>query len=210
MISQAARFAALARPKKGRPLKPNVNRYPCGDIREENPEAVQATALDARVRLTLGVDHWQKIRETPKAAKKARDRMKDPDHGCALGRLVIAERMESGMGLSREQFEIGRKYATMRIRHAKVMGFAPITPKSPAMVMVAKETGDGTELPEEEIMRIRRQYGDVHARLADIGAGYSRPTPQHVIDAVCLENADPTPHELRILRVALNSLRRIL
>jgi hypothetical protein len=209
-LTSTARFAALAKPRKGRPPKTDVSRFTCGKVREEDPNAVKSVALEARVRRALGVDAWKDIRDTPKRLKALREKLDDSDYGSALGLLVLAERQEPGRGITRDQYDYGVKWATLHCRYSRLMGFASVTPKSPGIALIAKETGDGAEPDEEVIMAVRRQWADCFRELQDVSIGHGKPSPYDMLFRVCLEDVDPVaPTELGNLRIALNALRRV-
>jgi len=198
-MNQAARFAALARPKKGRPPY------------AEKPESVTQTAEEARVRQLLGVETWKTARTDPKIMRKSRARVARQFNGYPLGLLLLQDDAEDGSGINFDQHEIGIAYGEMRIRHARIMGFSVPHPKSPAFAMVAKETGDGRALDEQVVAHIRRVYGNVRSALSYADQGYDKPTPSALLDAVVLHDYMPDgQRELGRLRVALNVVRRAM
>ena len=194
-LTSTARFAALARPKKGRPPY------------AEKPDAVTQTAEEARIRKLMGVETWIAAKDDPKAMRKARSKVASGLAGYPLGLLRLQDMQDVGTGISQDQHDDGMRYGAMRVRHSRIMGFAPLSPKTPALALVAKETGDGSQADDETVMKIRREYADAYSALADYSKGYDRPTPMQILEAVVLHDFMPrTPSELGNLRVALNVL----
>jgi hypothetical protein len=206
MISQAARFAALARPKKGRPLKPDALRDARGIARAEKPEAVTATGQEARVRHILGVETWVKVRTDPKAMKRARAKVAAQYHGYELGRLVLANDAEPGTGISLAQHDAGMDWLALHLDYLAVMGFPPPV-RSPSAEPHIKRTGDAA-VSDERAARIVARYNAVKSRIWQQAVGHVGRHPWLVLQDVIVEDRYD-PRALGNLRLALNVIGRV-
>jgi hypothetical protein len=204
-LTSAARFAALARPKKGRPLKPDAIRDASGIVRAEKPEAVTATGQEARVRRLLGIDTWTKARKDPKAMKKARAKVAAQYHGYQLGLLVLANDAEAGTGITLAQHDAGMDWLALHLDYLAVMGFPPPV-RSPSAEPHIKRTGDATT-SDERAARIAARYNTIKSKIWQQAVGHVGRHPWLVLQDVLIEDRYE-PRHLGNLRLALNVLAR--
>jgi hypothetical protein len=204
-LTSAARFAALAKPKRGRPVKTDVLRHPCGDIRAEKPEAVTATAQEARVRRLLGVETWTKVRKDPKAMKKARAKVAAQYHGYQLGLLALANDAEPGTGISLAQHDAGMDWLALHLDYLAAMGF-PAPVRSPSAEPHIKRTGDDPT-SDKRAARVAARYNTIKSRIWQQSVGHVGRHPWLVLQDVLVDDRYE-PRNLGNLRVALNVLMR--
>ena len=94
------------RPRKlGVPRDPRTGRIASGFDRQ-SPEAIKATAEEARIRQLLGVDVYLTAQRKGRL-EEARKRVSDPLLGSALGRFFYAKEID------RDQYEAGVWFAEL-------------------------------------------------------------------------------------------------
>jgi hypothetical protein len=186
--------------RRGRKPKSDVSRFPCGKVREENPESVIAVAVAHRVR--DGVKYEDAVVRDERTRQVVGA---NPLAGFTLGRLYQRGRADDAGGISRAQYEAGCMYAQIVHQHAAIMGYSLGSPKSPGF-----ESVGGVSLrpePDEEvILRARRKFSDCYRALMDVGKelGVGTRVATITYDA-CLDRA--TFVSLQVDEAALGNLR---
>ena len=194
----------------GRKRKPNVARFPSGQIREELPEHVIAVALAPRLR--DGLDYEDTVVRDERSGKIIRA---NQDAGHTLGRLRLLGASDPG-GISERQYHVGMSYAHVVRRHASIMGYALGSPKSPGFELVAAGLSLAKEPEEDEILRTRRQFSDCYRVLMDagkyMGAGTRVATVTYdaCLDRITFAGLQRDSISLGNLKVGLNELGRVL
>lgn len=189
--------------KRGRPRKPNVSRFPSGQIRAENPEAVMDTVLNARKRHHSARDVV--LREA--GGGKVSIAASDPLWGSALGRLRSAG---GETGITRDQFDAASAWGDLYARYCHMMGFSSPNAKSVALIGAMGGMSCAPEPTDDEIAHTRAKWAEAYIALDQRAVDHGTPTPYGMLVRVVVEDRDPTGHrELGNLRIACNELLRI-
>ncbi|WP_434734148.1 hypothetical protein NL154_05625 [Rhizobium sp. YTUHZ044] len=112
----------------GRPRKPNVERYPSGDIkRSETQREAMSVAIDARRR----IDGWDE--------KTSDDIVKSQFAGYTLGRIFLDGR------LTEEQRKAGDEYAEIHARYRRLIGLPAPSARAQSLFSIKGHDGEENE-----------------------------------------------------------------
>lgn len=192
---------------RGRPRKLNVPRDSKGRIASgydrERPEAVRATAEEARIRHLLGVDAWVSASRNDNMLE-ARKRVSNPLLGSALGRFLYTKQIDQS------QYDAGLWFAEL-YREVSVINGAP----SPNMKALDYGAIPGRSTAEDKseawVKRRKAQWMDVHRALYDANGDQGRTTGpiMEILKRTLVEDIGPlNAWELGNLRVGLNAINQ--
>ncbi|KFC74538.1 hypothetical protein FG93_01124 [Bosea sp. LC85] len=166
--------------RAGRKPRIDVGRYPNGRIRNaergERPDKIMAVAL----------------------AQPHRRGNASPMAGYAFGRMFLG-----GM-IDRRQFEAAETVTRRFVRYHRHI--TDSLPKLPSMVaeLVAGTTGEGADLDDETVAKIRSEYRELQDALADVGLHHDG---NAILMRVCVLDRDITDHAtMGTFRCALNTI----
>jgi hypothetical protein len=175
---------------QGRPRRTDVQRYPSGQIvhAHRKPKETEEDILS----VALGQPHRR-------GAKDPRSRF----HGYEVGRMFL--RGKEG-GIDKLQLNAAERYTRLAIRHARlVTGSLPRFPS----LMAERIAGGLTTNPEpddDDIMQLRRDWGDAQSALMDTGEHYEA---TRTLFKACILDQELSPKELGTFRAACNVLARL-
>ena len=191
--------------RAGRKRKPGVMRDAKGKSRGL-PDAIDPQSLAVRVR---------ELRRDGIDADTARAFSRDPFAGFTLGRLrligIAAEK--SGLidprAITHDQCDAGQRFANLCEMHARIMGYAKGSPKSPALSLVSFGVSTADEPDEATIKRVRHQFrASYDALIAAVGPAAARRC--HDICQGWVRVDQMGEADFGNLRVALNALGKVL
>lgn len=171
----------------GRKPRAGVERYPSGQIvhAQRQPKETEADILATAI-------------SQPHRRGSADPRSRY--HGFSAGRLLMSEQ------ITHPQFRAAERVTTVWIKHAKLVTGS--LPRFPSVMAdrVAGAIESGLEPADDDIFKLRREFGDTHTALMSRGkhADYVR-----VITRVCMMDIDPTQDELGDFREAMNLLDKL-
>jgi hypothetical protein len=170
--------------------------------RPEEREDAQSVVIDYRKRQFNAKEiTYRNERGDSKVIK-----LNDPLWGFALGRLRVSGMGDLGDGISREQFEAGEWYGSLKVRWCHVKGYTIPNLPSPSMQMVAKGISCAPEPDDDYTNKTLREYGDARNKVLE----YVGPRGAELLDRVIVSGYDPeTDGEKGTLRMALNALVRL-
>lgn len=193
--------------RTGRPRKVGVPRNAKGAIAyghrsiTEQPDAMMATAEEARIRQLLGVDVWQKAQRNERALEAARKRVRNPLLGYALGRFMHANE------ITRDQHDAGLYFLWLYSAHAKIMGLP--SPNAKALDYGAVQGGLSThpESSEEYVRDIRRKWEKAYKFILQAQEDFS--PVFEILKRTLVEDIGPqNGYELGNLRIGLNAINQ--
>jgi hypothetical protein len=197
--------------RTGRPRKVGVPRNAKGAIAyghrsiTEQPDAMTATAEEARVRQLLGVEVWVKAQRNEKALEAARKRIRNPLLGYALGRFLHANE------ITRDQHDAGMYFLWLWKANAKVRGWP--SPNAKALDYGAIQGGCSTH-PEDSdgwVKDVRRRWEGAHRFIFDANGDHGRTASpiMEILKRTLVEDIGPqNAYELGNLRVGLNAINQ--
>lgn len=197
----------FASKRPGRPRKVGVPRNERGAIayghrsQTESPEAVKATAEEARIRHLLGVETWLSERRNEKALAAARKRVSNPLLGYALGRFLYAKEIDQG------QHDAGLYFAWLYQANAKVRGWP--SPNIRAIDYSAALSGFSThpEASDEWVRDVRRKWEDAYRFILDAQKDFG--PVFEILKRTLIEDIGPrNMEELGNLRIGLNAINQ--
>lgn len=192
---------------RGRPRKQGVRRNAGGRIaygdrsRTEDPEAVTATAEEARIRQLLGVEVWQASRRNERDLIEIRSKIRNPLLGYALGRFLY------GREIDQKQHDAGLYFAWLWRANAKIRGWP--FPNVRAIDYGASSGGISThpESSPEFIMDIRRKWEDAYRFIMDAQTDFG--PIFEILKRTLVEDIGPRDEEeLGNLRIGLNAINQ--
>lgn len=196
----------FATSRRGRPRKQGVPRYANGAIARghrsdtEKPEAVTATAEEARIRQLLGVDVFLAAKRDERAMTAARKRIRDPLLGYALGRLRYAKEIDP------RQYDAGMYFAWLWRAHAKVRGLP-----SPNVKALDYGAAQGLSIHPEDsdewVADVRRKWADAYRFIFEAQKDFG--PVFEILRRTLVEDIGPRNLvEMGNLRIGLNAINR--
>lgn len=202
-----------ARRKGGRAPRAGVERYPSGQIKHsqrqprESEEEATATALDARVRQVLGVEHWIKARGAQQALTAARKKVDNPLLGYALGRLLVVGRKDPADGINQAQHDAGEHFIRLYRARAKIGGWPSPNVRSIGADMVAGGLSTHPEDSDEWVADIRRRWEQMYGLIME--ADGQKGEVFEALKRLLIEDLGPqSVREIGAIRVGLNAINR--
>lgn len=198
-------FASTKRP--GRPRKAGVPRNAKGAIAyghrsdTERPEAVRATAEEARIRQLLGVETWLSERRDEKALLAARRRVSNPLLGYALGRFLYAKEID------KDQHDAGAYFLWLYRSNAKVRGWP--SPNVRAIDYGAISGGFSTleEGSDEWVADVKKKWERAYRLILEAQKDFG--PVFEILKRTLIEDIGPrNMEELGNLRIGLNAINR--
>lgn len=189
--------------KQGVPRDPRTGRIASGHDRQP-PEAITATAEEARIRQLLGVDVYLAARRKGKLGE-ARKRVSNPLLGYALGRFLYAGEIDQ------KQHDAGAYFLWLYKANAKVRGWP--SPNVRAIDYGAIPGGYSThpEDSDEWARDVKRRWEEAYAAIYDANGdrGKSIGPIMEILKRVLVEDIGPSnAYELGNLRVGLNAVNQ--
>lgn len=188
--------------KRGRPRTQGVARYPSGQIK---PEAITATAEEARIRQLWGVDVWQEARRNESALREARKKVSNPLLGHALGRLFYSDQID------RKQYDAGTYFGWLWKAHARLTGAPPPNVRAIDYGAVSSGFSVYPEDTDEWVADIKRRWMDAHRFIYEANGDHGRSTGpiMEILKRTLVEDIGPLDkHELGNLRIGLNAINQ--
>jgi hypothetical protein len=191
--------------RRGRPRKVGVPRNEKGAIAyghrsiTERPEAMTATAEEARIRQLLGVEVWLKAQRNEKSLEAARKRVRNPLLGYALGRFLY------GQEIDQKQHDAGLYFAWLWRANAKVRGLP--SPNAKALDYGAIQMGLSThpEASDEYVSDIRRKWETTYRFIMEAQGDFG--PVFEILKRTLVEDIGPrNAEELGNLRIGLNAI----
>lgn len=158
---------------------------------------------DQRMRTALAQPHRRGLPPTRRTdeGRQVEVQARDPLAGFVLGRMFLHG------AISRDQLAAGQRYATIAIRHGRVVtGLLPTFP-SQAISDAPKGEDCSAEMSDDEIFKLRRDFNDAQTALADTNEWHACGS---ALMSVCVMDREcRTEAEMGALRVGLNALHRL-
>jgi hypothetical protein len=192
------------RPRKlGVPRDPRTGRIASGHDRQR-PEAITATAEEARIRQLLGVEAWIKASRNDNTMLEARKRVSNPLLGSALGRFLFSKEIDQAQYDAGIWFaEIYRDWSILRglpSPNMKALDYGAIPGRSTS-----------AELEEDRVKGIRGKWEKAMKAIFNAHGdnGLTTGPVYEILKRVLVEDIGPqNAYELGNLRVGLNAIAK--
>lgn len=173
----------------------------------ESEDAIKATALEARMRQTLGVEEWQDRKRGGQAAlAAAMKKLDNPLLGYALGRMLYTK------GIDQKQHDAGSYFVWIWKTNARLTG-AP-SPNVKAIDYGATTGGYSTyaEDSPEWVDDIKKRFREAQRAIYeadDDKFGHRAGARMEVLKRILVEDKAPAnATELGTLRISLNAINQ--
>lgn len=173
---------------------------------KESEDAIKATALEARMRQTLGVEEFlDKQRAGRAVLAQAMKKLDNPLLGYALGRMLYTK------GIDQKQHDAGTYFVWVWKTNARLMGSPSPNVKA---IDYGASTGGYSTFPEDSpewVDDVKKRFRDAQRAIFDANSDHGRTSGPlfEILKRVLVEDRAPAnATELGALRVGLNAINK--